>query len=52
MGDGGFVVKFDGKEACRCYKIALDHDEWKYAINNQEAKELPQGVKAITVESE
>ena len=26
MADGGFLVKFDGKEVARCYSISFDHD--------------------------
>ena len=49
MAEGGFLVKFDGKEVARCYALAFDYDEWQYTINNTEKKELPQGVATITV---
>lgn len=52
MAEGGFLVKFDGKEVTRCYAVAFDYDERQYTINNKEKKELPAGVKAITVEIE
>lgn len=52
MADGGFVVKIDGKELCRCYAIAFDYDEWKYTVNDTETKDLPEGAKKITVEVE
>jgi len=52
MEDGGFVIKFDGKEIGRCYAVAFDYDERKYTINNKEEKDLPQDVKAITIEIE
>ncbi len=52
MAEGGFLVKFDGKEITRCYAVAFDYDEWQYTINNSEKKELPPGIKAITVEIE
>ncbi|MBU0548506.1 MAG: hypothetical protein KJ710_07905 [Candidatus Omnitrophica bacterium] len=53
MADGGFLVKFDGKEAFRCYAVAFDYDEWQVIINNgQEKKELPPRVKSITIKVE
>jgi len=47
MADGGFLVKFDGKEVGRCYSIAFNYDEWKYKMNIEE-KELPP-VDVITI---
>ena len=29
MADGGFLVKFDGKEVERCYAAAFDYDDWQ-----------------------
>ena len=52
MAEGGFLVKFDGKEVTRCYAAAFDYDDWQYVINETEKKELPAGVKAITIEVE
>ena len=52
MPDGGFLIKFEGKEITRCYAIAFDYDEWQYSINNKEKKPLPQDVKNITIEAE
>jgi len=52
MAEGGFLVKFDGKNAVRCYAVAFDYDEWQYTINDAEKKELPSGIKSITVEIE
>ncbi len=49
MADGGFLVKFDGKEVTRCFAVAFDYDEWQYTINETEKKELPLGIEAITV---
>ncbi len=49
MADGGFLVKFDGKEVARCFAVAFDYDEWQYTINETEKKELPPGVETITV---
>lgn len=49
MAEGGFVVKFDGQEVCRCFVVAFDYDDWQYTINETEKKELP-AVKNITIE--
>lgn len=49
MPDGGFLVKFDGKEVARCYAVKLDYDEGTYAVNAEEPKRIPEAVKAITV---
>ena len=52
MGEGGFLVKFNGKEIKRCYAVAFDYDERKYIVNDAEEKELPPDVKSITIEIE
>ena len=52
MADGGFLVKFDGKEAARCYAVAFDYDDWQYTINGTDNKELPAGVENISIEVE
>jgi len=52
MAEGGFVVKFDGKEAVRCFAVAFDYDEWQYVINDTEKHELPAGVESITIKVE
>lgn len=52
MSDGGFLVKFDGKEVERCYAVSFDYDDWQYVVNGIEKKELPVGVKSITIEVE
>ena len=52
MAEGGFLIKFDGKKSKRCYAVAFDYDEWSYAVNNQEKKELPKGITKITIEIE
>jgi hypothetical protein len=52
MADGGFVVKFDGKEVVRCYAVSFDYDEWQYRVNNGEAKGLPEGLGKIEVKTE
>lgn len=52
MADGGFLIKFDGKEVERCYAAAFDYDERQYTINDTDTKELPVNVKTITIEIE
>ncbi len=49
MAEGGFLLKFDGREITRCYAVAFDYDERQYIINGTEKKELPADVEAITV---
>lgn len=49
MAEGGFLVKFDGKEVTRCYAVAFDYDDWQYTINNTEKHELPARVESISV---
>jgi len=51
MAEGGFLVKFDGKEVTRCFAVAFDYDERQYTINDTEKKELPL-VRKITIEVE
>ena len=52
MPEGGFLVKFDGKKAVRCYAVGFHFDEWGYAINNGKKKKLPRGLKKISVQIE
>lgn len=52
MAEGGFLIKFDGKEAERSYAVAFDYDEWSYTVNEREKKGIPKGVRTITVEVE
>lgn len=52
MADGGFLIKFNGKEVERCYAVAFDYDEWKYTVNDTETKELPSEVSSISIEVE
>jgi len=49
MAEGGFLIKFDGKEVERCYAVAFDYDDWQYTINNTEPKPLPGDVENITL---
>jgi len=50
MAEGGFLVKFDGKEAIHCFAVAFDYDDWQYVINDTEKHELPARVESITIE--
>lgn len=52
MADGGFLVKINGKELCRCYAIAFDYDEWFYTVNGTKKRKLPPKTEKITVEVE
>lgn len=52
MAEGGFLVKFDGKEVERCYAVSFDYDERQYVVNDTEKHELPIGVGKITIEIE
>jgi len=52
MAEGGFLVKFDGKQVARCYTVAFDYDDWQYTINEKEKHELPVEVKVIAIEVE
>ena len=49
MAEGGFLVKFDGKEVERCFAVSFDYDDWQYVVNGTEKKELPEGVKSIAI---
>ena len=49
MAEGGFLVKFDGKEAERCFAVSFDYDDWQYVVNGQETKKLPNDVETIAV---
>lgn len=49
MADGGFLVKFDGKEVVRCFAVAFDYDLREYTVNEKETKPLPADVETITV---
>ena len=52
MAEGGFLVKINGKELCRCYAVAFDYDEWQYTVNDKEAHALPEGAENISIEIE
>jgi len=50
MADGGFLVKFDGKEVVRCYAISFDYDKRECVINEKERRGLPVEVRTITID--
>ena len=52
MADGGFLVKFDGKEIKHCYKVSFDYDDGTYTTNFDRPQPLPDNIKLITVEIE
>ncbi len=52
MGDGGFLVKFDGKAMKRCYAISVNYDTWECTYNLSDTVALPDSVKTITIEVE
>ncbi len=53
MADGGLIVRFDGEKAPqRCYAVAVDYDDWSYAINGQPKIAIPDGTRTITIEIE
>lgn len=49
MADGGFLVKFDGKEVKRCYRFSATYDTWTYTTNSDAPQPLPEGLKSITL---
>jgi len=51
MPDGGFLIKFDGKLAERCYAVAFDYDLWEYTVNGKKKRKLLD-VKKISIEAE
>jgi len=52
MASGGFLIKFDGKKADRCFSVKFDYDDWTYLVNEKKKKALPSRVKSITIEVE
>jgi len=52
MADGGFLIRFDGKEADRCCEVTFGYDAWEYTTNAGETKPIPEGVRRIIVEIE
>ena len=52
MPDGGFLVKFDGKEVTRCFSISFDYDMHEFIVNGTEKRELSPNVSSISIEIE
>ena len=52
MAEGGFLVKFDGKEVTRCFAVSFDHDMHEFVINGNDKRELSPDIKRITIEIE
>ena len=50
MADGGFILKFNGKEAARGLKLFFDHDNWEWSIDDYDPQAFPKGIKQITIE--
>ena len=50
MPEGGFLVKFDGKEVFRCWKVSFEYDTFTYQIKTEEPKEFPkEGIGKIEI---
>jgi hypothetical protein len=49
MAEGGFLMKFDGKEAKRGYAVPFDCDAWNFTLKKDDPRPIPKGVKEITV---
>jgi len=52
MAEGGFLVKFDGKEVTRCFAVSFDHDTHEFVINGNDKRELSPNVRSIGIEIE
>ena len=52
MADGGFLVKFDGKEIARCYAVAFDYDQHECIVNGKERLDFPEDISTIMLEVE
>jgi hypothetical protein len=50
MADGGFILKFNGKEVARGLKLSFDHDNWQWCIDDYDWQPFPKGIKQITIE--
>jgi hypothetical protein len=49
MADGGFLIKFDGKDVAHCYKVTFSYDDWTYTINFDAPKQLPDELDSVEV---
>jgi len=52
MPNQGFLIKFDGKDAERCFVCKFDYDDYSYEINNKTKKPIPPGTTKIELELE
>jgi len=50
MPNQGFLIKFDGKDAERCFVCKFDYDDYSYEINNKTKKPIPPGTTKIDLE--
>lgn len=49
--EGGFLIKFNGKDVQRCHSFSVDYDMWQFTVNT-ETKELPSDLESVTVDVE
>ena len=49
MANGGYLIRFDGKDKDRCYSCKFDYDECYYEINDKTQKPLPPKLKKIEI---
>jgi|GEM_PF-507920 len=49
MADGGFLIRFNGKDVKRCYKVEFCYDDWNYSVNGAPAMPLPDDLKDVQV---
>jgi len=53
MAEGGFLVRFMDKDkvvgSYRCYEVSFHYDAWKYRLNNEEEKIIPNITKIEVV---
>jgi hypothetical protein len=52
MPEGGFLIKFNGKEKYRCYTCKFDYDEFSYEINEGRKNSIPRKTKKIEIKIE
>ena len=52
MSDGGFLLKFNGKDAERCHTVSFDYDNWQITVNNTKTQKLPSDLKEVTIVAE
>lgn len=47
--EGGFLVKFNGKDAFRANSVSFDYDTWKYNNSGDGDTPIPSDVQTITI---